>query len=160
MERRRALLVLDNCEHLLDTAGDAAELLLDGTSELRILATSREGLHLEGERIVQVPSLPLRTDAVRMFRERAAAAGAEPLDDEVAAQICERLDGLPLAIELAAARVGHASAVPSLEGACRDGRGLGGYPAPVPCLRGRQAGNRAQVRAKSGRYRKRLPAGD
>ena len=70
---RRALIVLDNCEHLIDAAGDAVEFLLDETRDLRVLATSREGLHVEGERIVQVPSLPLDTDAVRMFRERAAA---------------------------------------------------------------------------------------
>ena len=75
-----------------------------------MLTTSREGLHVEGERIVQVPSLPLDTDAVRMFRERAVAAGADAIDDDTASQICKRLDGLPLAIELAAARSGQLGA--------------------------------------------------
>ncbi len=107
LSTRRALLVLDNCEHVLDAAGEAVDELLDATRNLRVLATSREGLHVEGEHLVQVPSLPLDTDALRMFRERAAASGANEVDDEVARRICERLDGLPLAIELAAARSGQ-----------------------------------------------------
>jgi predicted ATPase/class 3 adenylate cyclase len=110
LAERRALLVLDNCEHLLDAAADAADQLLDSTRHLRVLATSREGLHLEDERMVQVPSLRLETDAVRMFRDRAAASGEGAVEDEVARDICARLDGLPLAIELAAARAGQLGA--------------------------------------------------
>ena len=102
--------MLDNCEHLLDAAADVVDQLLDTTRHLTVLATSREGLHVDGETMVQVPSLPLETDAVRMFRERASASGAGEVDDEIARRICERLDGLPLAIELAAARSGQLGA--------------------------------------------------
>jgi predicted ATPase/class 3 adenylate cyclase len=110
LSTRRALLVLDNCEHLLDAAADVVDQLLDATRHLTVLATSREGLHVDGETMVQVPSLPLETDAVRMFRERASASGAGEVDDEIARRVCERLDGLPLAIELAAARSGQLGA--------------------------------------------------
>jgi predicted ATPase len=110
LSTRRALLVLDNCEHLLDAAVEVVDQLLDATRHLTVLATSREGLHVDGETMVQVPSLPLETDAVRMFRERASASGAGDVDDEIARRICERLDGLPLAIELAAARSGQLGA--------------------------------------------------
>jgi predicted ATPase/class 3 adenylate cyclase len=110
LAERRALLVLDNCEHLLDAAAEAVEQLLDSTRELRVMATSREGLHVEGERMVQVPSLPVESVAVALFRERASASGQALVDDEIARQICERLDGLPLAIELAAARSGQLGA--------------------------------------------------
>lgn len=110
LAERRVLLLLDNCEHVLDAAGDLVDLLLEATSHATVLATSREGLHVEGERMVQVPSLPLDTDAVRMFRECAAASGESAVDEEVARDICERLDGLPLAIELAAARAGQLGA--------------------------------------------------
>jgi predicted ATPase len=104
---RDLLILLDNCEHVITTAAEVAETLLRRCPGLRLLATSREGLRVGGETIWPVP--PLTTDdAVQLFIERAQAAGA-PLamsDDvrKVAADICARLDGLPLAIELAAAR--------------------------------------------------------
>lgn len=104
---REMLILLDNCEHVITTAAEVAETLLRRCPGLRLLATSREGLRVGGETIWPVP--PLTTDAaVQLFIERARAAGA-PLamsDDvrAVAADICARLDGLPLAIELAAAR--------------------------------------------------------
>ena len=107
LSTRSALLVLDNCEHLLDAAAETVDRLLDVTRDLRLLVTSREGLHVEGEHMVQVPSLPLDTHAVRLFRACAAASGARDVDEETARRICERLDGLPLAIELAAARAGQ-----------------------------------------------------
>ncbi|MEQ1787104.1 MAG: BTAD domain-containing putative transcriptional regulator [Acidimicrobiales bacterium] len=101
------LLLLDNCEHVITTAAEVAEDLLRRCPGLRLLVTSREGLRVGGETIWPVP--PLRADdAVRLFVARAQAAGASlELSDESRAAIsdvCARLDGLPLAIELAAAR--------------------------------------------------------
>jgi len=104
---RDLLLVLDNCEHVITTAAEVAEDLLQRCPGVRLVATSREGLRVGGEAIWPVP--PLATeDAVRLFATRAKAAGAphELTGDDLAvvADICTRLDGLPLAIELAAAR--------------------------------------------------------
>lgn len=117
---RPLLLILDNCEHLvLDTARLAHRLLLSCPA-LRILATSREPLSITGETVFQVPQLPvaapearladqLRSPAVRLFADRAAAARPGFTVDAgtitAVARICTRLDGLPLAIELAAARL-------------------------------------------------------
>jgi predicted ATPase/DNA-binding SARP family transcriptional activator len=104
----RALLVLDNCEHLIDACAHLADALLAHSPRLRIVATSREPLGITGESLFVVP--PLEQDpAVRLFTERAAAvspgftldAGSLP----IVTNIVERLDGLPLAIELAAARL-------------------------------------------------------
>ena len=104
---REMLIVLDNCEHVIATAAEVAEDLLRRCPALRLLATSREGLRVGGETIWPVPPLAA-DDAVRLFVARAQAAGAplELSDDHhaVIADICARLDGLPLAIELAAAR--------------------------------------------------------
>src|SRR5581483_11224605 len=101
------LLVLDACEHVLDEAARVASTLLAECPRLRILATSREALRVAGE--VRFPVAPLGAAAVDLFLERARAArpGFEPDGDAaaVAAEIARRLDGLPLAIELAAARV-------------------------------------------------------
>ncbi|MGZ4725142.1 MAG: BTAD domain-containing putative transcriptional regulator, partial [Ilumatobacteraceae bacterium] len=104
---RDLLILLDNCEHVITTAAEVAEDLLRRCPGLRLLATSREGLRVGGETIWPVP--PLATDAaVQLFIERARAAGAPlAISDDVLAvvsDICVRLDGLPLAIELAAAR--------------------------------------------------------
>jgi predicted ATPase/DNA-binding SARP family transcriptional activator len=104
---RDLLIVLDNCEHVIATAAEVAEDLLQRCPGLRLLATSREGLRVGGETIWPVP--PLGTnDAVELFVARAQSAGAPlALSDDVLAvvsEICVRLDGLPLAIELAAAR--------------------------------------------------------
>ena len=104
---RELLVVLDNCEHVIETAAELAEDLLRRCPRLRLLATSREGLRVAGETIWPVPPLA-RDDAVALFVARAEAAGAriDHSEDVVAtvAEICVRLDGLPLAIELAAAR--------------------------------------------------------
>jgi predicted ATPase len=104
---REMLIVLDNCEHVITTAAEVAEDLLRRCAGLRVLATSREGLRVGGETVWAVPPLAA-DDAVRLFVTRAQAAGAplELSDDyrEMIADICARLDGLPLAIELAAAR--------------------------------------------------------
>lgn len=104
---RELLVVLDNCEHVITQAAALVEELLTRCPNLRLLATSREGLRVPGEVIWPVP--PLRpADAVDLFEARVRAAGGRvAVSDEtraVIADICERLDGLPLAIELAAAR--------------------------------------------------------
>jgi predicted ATPase/DNA-binding SARP family transcriptional activator len=104
---REMLLVLDNCEHVITTAAEVAEDLLRHCPALRLIATSREGLRVGGETIWPVPPLAA-DDAVSLFLARAQAAGA-PLElshdhRTLIADICNRLDGLPLAIELAAAR--------------------------------------------------------
>ncbi len=103
--RGRSLLVLDNCEHLVDTVAAFAERLLSGCASVTILATSRERIGVPGERAVPVPPLPLESDAERLFLDRAAAA--DPAFDAARAdvtELCRKLDGMPLAIELAAAR--------------------------------------------------------
>jgi predicted ATPase/DNA-binding SARP family transcriptional activator len=102
-----ALVVLDACEHVLEEAARIASTLLAECPAVHILATSREALHVAGE--ARFPVSPLGSAAVDLFLERARAArpGFEPdaEDADLAAEIVERLDGLPLAIELAAARV-------------------------------------------------------
>ncbi|RJL32089.1 AfsR/SARP family transcriptional regulator [Bailinhaonella thermotolerans] len=104
---RRALLVLDNCEHVIEAAAELAERVLRAAPEVRVLATSQEPLCLEGETVFPVEPLP-PADAVRLFAERAAAAAPGfSLDDdrEAVEEICRRLDGIPLALELAATRM-------------------------------------------------------
>ena len=120
LRSKQLLLVLDNCEHLLDSVTDLVDRVVRACPRVTVLATSREGLALAGERILALRSLGVPdldassdaaagADAVRLFVERAADARAGFVlhDDNAAAivQICRRLDGIPLAIELAAARV-------------------------------------------------------
>jgi predicted ATPase/class 3 adenylate cyclase len=111
LDRRRVLVVLDNCEHLLDACGGLAEVLLARCRELHVLATSREPLGVDGEQVFRVPSLRVDTDAVQLFVDRARSVGGrldlDPVGEEVVSEICRRLDGIPLAIELAAARTTH-----------------------------------------------------
>jgi predicted ATPase/DNA-binding winged helix-turn-helix (wHTH) protein len=119
---RQTLLVLDNCEHLTAACAELAQRLLNAAPGVCVLATSREGLNVPGERTVTVRSLALPTigsehdiprlescETVRLFVERARLAVTKfSLDAKTApavAEICRRLDGIPLAIELAAARV-------------------------------------------------------
>jgi predicted ATPase len=112
--------MLDNCEHLLDPAAALAETVLESCANVTILATSREPLEVRGERVIRVRSLPVpqpgstlaqltSSDAARLFLDRAEAAGADlavgDADGPAIAEICRRLDGIPLASELAAARV-------------------------------------------------------
>ncbi len=102
---RELLLVLDGCEHLADAVGRLAGELLDGCPRLRILTTSREALGVPGETVFAVPGLA-QEDAVRLFVERAHVADpAVQLDVPAIERICALVDGLPLAIELMAARV-------------------------------------------------------
>ncbi|WP_173088537.1 winged helix-turn-helix domain-containing protein [Devosia sp. 1635] len=119
---RRSLLVLDNCEHLIDQTAALSEWLYRSTAQTHLLATSRELLRAEGEHVHILPPLDVPPigwgttaadwtafPAVQLFMDRAAASGShEAVTDEVAllaADICRNMDGIPLAIELAAGRV-------------------------------------------------------
>ena len=123
---RHLLLILDNCEHLLDACARLANALLRSCAQLSILATTREPLGVPGERVYRVPSLSLPSteqvlnaedahgfEAIRLFTDRARAIHPSfSLDDnnaELVASICRRLDGMPLTIELAAARLASLS---------------------------------------------------
>lgn len=116
---KQLTLILDNCEHVIDAAAQMAEALLRANSAAQVIATSREPLRATGEWVYPVPPLavpaegsseddPLRYGAVQLFIERARAAAphfsSNPRDPAAIAGICRRLDGIPLAIELAAAR--------------------------------------------------------
>ena len=102
---RQALIVLDNCEHLLDAAAALSTRLLRAGHAVRVLATSREGLGVAGERRWAIPPLS-SSDANALFVNRAIEGGLARTEDQsvLVDEICERLDGLPLAVELAAAR--------------------------------------------------------
>ena len=122
LEAQETLLVLDNCEHLIGACAELANTLLRGCPRLKILATSREPLNIPGEIAWTVPSLSVperghlpsleklrEYEATRLFMERATSVlprfAAAPRHAPVIAAICSQLDGIPLAIELAAARV-------------------------------------------------------
>ncbi|MDH3606365.1 MAG: adenylate/guanylate cyclase domain-containing protein [Acidimicrobiia bacterium] len=114
---KELLLVIDNCEHLLDGATAAIKLILESCPNVRIVATSRESLGIAGEEILRVPSLGLPdethqledSEAVMLFLDRARSATADfsPTHDDLAAigRIVTRIDGIPLGLELAAARL-------------------------------------------------------
>ena len=106
---RQMLVVLDNCEHLLDASAALVNALLGTAAGLTLLTTSREPIGVSGEVSWRVPSLSLRDEAIELFTDRARHTRPDfaVTDDNAAAvaEICARLDGLPLAIELAAARV-------------------------------------------------------
>jgi non-specific serine/threonine protein kinase len=122
LRRKRALLVLDNCEHVIDACAELAHALLGACPDLQILATSREPFQLVGERLWQVQPLALpdlagtasvdaiaATASIRLFVERAqdidATFSLTAQNASAVAQVCARLDGIPLAIELAASRI-------------------------------------------------------
>jgi predicted ATPase/DNA-binding CsgD family transcriptional regulator len=121
LRTRRLLLALDNCEHLIEACASLCQRLLAGSPGLQVLATSREALRVAAEAVWQVPPLALPPagltsapelaayDAVRLFADRAAAAvpgfSLGPANVSSVVAVCRALDGLPLAIELAAARV-------------------------------------------------------
>ena len=106
---RQMLVVLDNCEHLLDASAELVVALLGAARGLTLLATSREAIGVAGELGWRVPSLSLADESIELFADRARHARPDftVTDDNAAtvAEICARLDGLPLAIELAAARI-------------------------------------------------------
>jgi predicted ATPase/DNA-binding winged helix-turn-helix (wHTH) protein len=122
LANRRILLILDTCEHVIDAAAELAARIFAAVPQAHILATSREPLHVEGEHVYKLAPLAYPPDdpeltlavtqgfsATQLFMERAAASGACPNFDDtdalVMADICRKLDGVPLAIELAAGRV-------------------------------------------------------
>ena len=121
LREKQLLMILDNCEHLVEAIAKVADELLHVAPHIKIIASSREALGINGETIYRVPSLSLpRVDentketamdfeSVQLFVERASAADRKfYLTDEAfssVAQICSRLDGIPLAIELAASRI-------------------------------------------------------
>jgi predicted ATPase/DNA-binding SARP family transcriptional activator len=122
VDDRRLLLLLDNCEHLVEACASTAQALLTGCPNLRIMTTSRQSLRIPGEVVFRVPSLPIPDpdavmdpaelapiDSVRLFVERAQAIvptfALTARNAAAVARLCHHLDGLPLAIELAASRV-------------------------------------------------------
>ena len=119
LEGRVRLLVIDNCEHVLDAAADLVEAILAQSATVRILATSREGLGVADEQVVAgaLAGLGAGIDsaAVDLFVERARSVASRfsmATADEAGAvvEICQRLDGIPLAIELAASRMASMTA--------------------------------------------------
>ncbi|HEX2914706.1 MAG TPA: tetratricopeptide repeat protein [Chloroflexia bacterium] len=121
LKNRQLLLVLDNCEHLIDDCAHVVSILLRSCPGLQVLATSREALRLTGERVYRIPALALPNlkhlpevkclaeyDAIRLFIERAEVVNPNfavtAQNATVLVELCEKLDGIPLAIELAAAR--------------------------------------------------------
>jgi predicted ATPase/class 3 adenylate cyclase/DNA-binding CsgD family transcriptional regulator len=106
---RRMLLVLDNCEHLVDPVAELTTALLSACPEVTLLATSREPIGVDGEVIWRVPSLSVDDEAVQLFADRSRRARSDftMTEDDLhtVREICHRLDGMPLAIELAAARM-------------------------------------------------------
>ena len=136
LRSKSLVLLLDNCEHVIGAAADLVDRLLASSPSLAVLASSREALGVAGETVFQVPSLVVpgpigegeghdepaagwfeetaATDAVRLFVDRASAVlssfSLTPANAPAVVEICRRLDGIPLAIELAAARVTHLSA--------------------------------------------------
>lgn len=116
---RRLLIVLDNCEHVLDAAAEVVEAILASTAAVTLIASSREGLRVDAEQLWPVPSLDVRagatSPAVELFVERAQAVNPAfapdgEADTAAVTEICQRLDGIALAIELAAARMVSMSA--------------------------------------------------
>jgi predicted ATPase/DNA-binding SARP family transcriptional activator len=122
LRTRKVLLVLDNCEHLIAASAQLVDALLHACEKLKILATSREALRVKGEQVWAAPTLSvpesaaisevdqvMRSESVQLFVERTRAVRSEFVLSEgnvmTVAQICQRLDGIPLAIELAAARM-------------------------------------------------------
>ncbi|MGC2379348.1 MAG: adenylate/guanylate cyclase domain-containing protein, partial [Mycobacterium sp.] len=116
---RQLLVVLDNCEHLLDACAEMVIALLGRAPGMTLLATSREPIGVTGEATWRVPSLSVADEAVKLFADRArlTQTGFAVTEDNttVVVEICQRLDGVPLAIELAAARVRALSLVEILD---------------------------------------------
>ena len=132
---RELLLVLDNCEHVVDACAELTAVLLSSCPELRILATSRELLEVRGETVWRLEPLA-PDDAHRLFLERARQRQPElvpsEMEDGTIDRLCARLDHLPLAIELAAARVGVMSPAEILSSLDAPGGELGGVKRPAP----------------------------
>lgn len=115
------MLVVDNCEHVVEGAAAVVDALTAACPRLSVIVTSREPLGIEGEHVVMVGSLDPTTTAAELFYERATAAGAdrESMEHSMVEHVCSRLDGIPLAIELAAARAATLG-MPAILGALDD----------------------------------------
>jgi predicted ATPase len=119
LEGRSRLLVFDNCEHVVDSVADLVEAILAASATVTILATSREGVGVSEEQLWRVPSLDVNSGtesaAVQLFVDRAQSVVsdfslAQPGEADAVVEICRRLDGIPLAIELAASRMASMTA--------------------------------------------------
>ncbi len=130
LEERRALVVLDNCEHLAEASARTAAELISTCPQVGVLATSRRPLGVRGEQVYRLSPLPTE-GAVDLFLDRAATEA----DREVVGELCAELDGLPLAIELAAART---TAIPPAEILRQMGRSPGVFRSRDPSLPERQ----------------------
>jgi predicted ATPase/DNA-binding winged helix-turn-helix (wHTH) protein len=134
LKPRQLLLILDNCEHLLDACATLTDIVLHGAAELTIIATSRQPLHVAGEQTYRLPTLSLpdstassevmwRSEAVQLFVDRARLQQpAFVLTDQNApavAEVCIQLDGIPLALELAAARA-HSLSIDAIKSLLAD----------------------------------------
>ncbi len=171
LRAKRLLLVLDNCEHLLDGAGRLADAILRECPGVRILATSREGLAVRGEQMMAVRSLGVpadgldfdalaHSDAVVLFAERAGAARAgfrlDAGNAAAVAEVCRRLDGIPLALELAAGAgrvdepVRHRRSASTSASACSPAAGGWGSSATRPC--GRPSTGRTRCSSRPSRW--------
>ena len=149
--QRHLLLILDNCEHLTDACAELATDLLRSCPRIHVLATSREALRIHGEVVLDVPPLAVpsesegRADAVALFEARAKQLNSQfALDEtnaELVAELCRRLDGLPLAIELAAASTRFLSLEQLVSGASE------GLPHDVPGSRSAPARHQSLHRA-------------
>ncbi len=125
LARRKSLVIVDNCEHMVEAVADLLDHILADCARITLLATSREALAVEGEQVVPVASLTVpgdtaltqaqmeANDAVRLFVERAKAVkpgfALGPDNRDAVVEVCRRLDGIPLAIEFAVARMAHLS---------------------------------------------------
>ena len=108
LEGRSRLLIFDNCEHVLDAASEMIEVILQQSASVKVLTTSREGLRAKDEQLCPVPPLDVESAAASLFVERARAVAPAisfATGGEVVVEICRQLDGIPLAIELAASRM-------------------------------------------------------
>jgi predicted ATPase/class 3 adenylate cyclase len=103
------LLVVDNCEHIVDSAAATCDALTDATPNIRILATSREALELDGEAVYALDSLEPEA-ALELLHQRARAVGAAAMTAGLAARLCDRVENMPLGIELVVARLRHIDA--------------------------------------------------
>lgn len=111
---RRLLVVMDNCEHLIDEVAEVVDTILELSSDAHVLATSRERLDLDGEQLVVLDPLEAHgpdAAAVQLLQERASSIGVDlaGADPELLRRLCDGLDGMPLALELAAANLTHLS---------------------------------------------------
>lgn len=129
LSRKRVLLLLDTCEHLIGACAAIGAALIESCPRVHILATSREPLRIPGERTVTLAPLA-EPDSVRLLAQRANAAGS--MDPELFAAVCTRLDGLPLAIGMAARQLAHGSPDALLAGLGNGYDFLSDPTAPVP----------------------------